>query len=1326
MATPTVQPAFSAGEVGPALFGRTDISKTHVGLATARNGFVSYRGGFYSRAGTAFSGFSMQTGRAYPPRLVPFQYSINQGYALEFGNYYMRLLYNGAFVTEPAVGVVAATRANPCVITIASLSLLGATPVNSSVSATYAPGDQITVAGGSFSTAAVLSVTATQLSSATVNSAGSTSLADNYLGYTPGDSITLAGGTHSSSAQVVVATTKVIAAAVQTGGTGGANGAQTVTGTTGTGTPFQASVTVSGGAITAVNSITVAGSYTANPTIYTNTYYVGVWPYGHYQTDRYYIEPVTGAGLVGAKLYIQMGVATVNVSLGGVYSKNPIAGAFTQALTSGGGTGATFTGVMGPYGLSVSSAGVYTVAPSNPAAQASTTGTGVGAQFNLSFGAGSGFNTGDWVYLSGLGGMTQLNGRTVALTSLGGNQYSLTDAFGNAINSTSYGAYTSGGLAARIYTLATPWGEQDLAYLKFTQSANVMSICCVNQVSNVEYPPSDLIRLAPASWSLSTLNTTQDIAAPGSCSAAVSGGTGTVYYSYVATAVNPADGSESIASPIAQISGGNMSASAGSVTVTCGVVAGTNEYNWYKATVGYSTYAPAGALFGYAGTSYGTQFTDTNIVADFAQVPPLHQNPFARGQILPPQILTGGSNLATCTASINTVTGSGAVLRCVIVGGALSAIIVVDPGQNYSPNDTISFSVTGGGAVAPTANINVGPGSGTYPGVPFYFQQRRGYAFTINQTDTYWLSQPGSYTNFDFRIPTIDSDAITGTPWAQEVNGIQWAIPMPGGLVVLTGLSAWQVSGGGSSASPGSITPSGQQAIPQAYNGCSATVPPLRIENYILYVQAKGSIYRLLSYSFYTNIYSGADQTIYSPQLFSNYTIVAHTYCEEPYKIIWSVRSDGVLLSDTFLPNQEINGWTRHDTQGLFQSVCTVTEPPVDALYAVVRRTINGQTGYMIERFDNRIEWTTNENCWCVDAGLSLAQPTPAANITASAETGAITGYTNLVGGANYGAATQFIVSDPNGGPGTGATATGTIVGGVITALTVSGGSAYANPIISAYDPSGLGAGFSATLTVNTATTLTASASVFSVGNVGSVVRMNGGKAQITGYTSGTQVSATVLSPFMSGVFPLQASSGAWTMTAPVSTIGGLWHLAGGSVVGTADGNPFGPLTVSAGGTITLAQPASNVIVGLGFTVQAQSVYLQDQGGGVTVQGRRKKVTALTARVELSYGMTMGTNQPDGSVQSPPQIAPTWIAMQAPTYDYTPEPYGVTAQTLYTGDVRLPLQADWETPGQIAVQQSWPLPLNILALVPETDEADEPETRFMQKQKGGGGGIQAR
>ncbi len=86
----------------------------------------------------------------------------------------------------------------------------------------------------------------------------------------------------------------VLSAAVLAGnaGTGGTNGTATVAGTTGTGTKFQASVTIASGAISAINSITVPGLYTVSPT-------------------NPYSEPVTGGGLTGAILNLTMGgVAT--------------------------------------------------------------------------------------------------------------------------------------------------------------------------------------------------------------------------------------------------------------------------------------------------------------------------------------------------------------------------------------------------------------------------------------------------------------------------------------------------------------------------------------------------------------------------------------------------------------------------------------------------------------------------------------------------------------------------------------------------------------------------------------------------------------------------------------------------------------------------------------------------------------------------------------------------------------------------------------------------------------------------------------------------------
>ena len=161
-----------------------------------------------------------------------------------------------------------------------------------------------------------------EITGATVSAPGGVSPTASYA---PNDTITLAGGAHTTAGTLKVATTQVVAASVASGGTGCTNGSsKTMTGTTGTGTKFKALVTVAGNSITAVNSISVAGNYTVNPTNLSS-------------------EPVTGDACSGAALAISMGVlslAPLNQPTGlyGIIPANPV----TQASTSGHGSNATF------------------------------------------------------------------------------------------------------------------------------------------------------------------------------------------------------------------------------------------------------------------------------------------------------------------------------------------------------------------------------------------------------------------------------------------------------------------------------------------------------------------------------------------------------------------------------------------------------------------------------------------------------------------------------------------------------------------------------------------------------------------------------------------------------------------------------------------------------------------------------------------------------------------------------------------------------------------------------------------------------------------------
>lgn len=609
---------------------------------------------------------------------------------------------------------------------------------------------------------------------------------------------------------------------------------------------------------------------------------------------------------------------------------------------------------------------------------------------------GHSFSTGDRAFISGVVGMAPINGRFFDVNVIDANNISLFMLNEQGLDSTAFPAYVSGGVASKLYKIATPWAIADIATLKFAQSADVMSFTHPN------YPPYDLARITDTNWTLTQTSFNADIAAPTITAIlatvqpnpSLSPPTLPCAYSYVVTAVNAA-GQESIASNIASATNSvDMSITAGSVIVTWAAVAGASYYNIYRAPTSYNTLPgnttsalppPLGSIFSFVGLSYGTQFVDSNTIPDTTQVPPVHKNPFAMGAIIGASPGSTGHGYTTAVVAISTSTGSGAVIVPIIVGGAVTGYIIQNAGQNYAPGD--SASVTGDGTGA-GVNIVIGPQTGTNPSVVAYFQQRRVYANTLNQPDTYFMSKPGFFTNFDSGVPVQPDDAITGTPWAQQVNGIQWLLSEPGGLVTLTGGGAWQVSGpGGSALNPVAITPSGQQATPQMFAGISQSIGPIPIYTDILFVQAKGNVVRDMVYNYFTNNYAGTDQTVLSSHLFTVGELLQWAWAEEPYKVVWAIRCDGVLLSFTYLKEQEVYGWARHDTAGSFVSITAVTEPPIDAIYVIALRSSPAGTFYIIERMGNRV-WDTSEDPFCVDAGIAGDMPQFTAILTATSLTG--------------------------------------------------------------------------------------------------------------------------------------------------------------------------------------------------------------------------------------------------------------------------------------------------------------------------------------------------
>lgn len=171
-----------------------------------------------------------------------------------------------------------------------------------------------------------------------------------------------------------------------------------------------------------------------------------------------------------------------------------------------------------------------------------------------------------------------------------------------------------------IYEIATPYAAEDLQYLKFAQSADVLTITHLN------YAPKELVRYDHDNWVLSSILFEPSIAPPTNVTASWSGGTGSNMrtYTYLVTAVDADTLEESARSNEVSVSGHREAywTTSEYMTINWTAVSGATEYNIYRSVNG---------IFGYVGTSKTNSFTDDNIEPDLKETAPIQKNPFANG-----------------------------------------------------------------------------------------------------------------------------------------------------------------------------------------------------------------------------------------------------------------------------------------------------------------------------------------------------------------------------------------------------------------------------------------------------------------------------------------------------------------------------------------------------------------------------------------------------------------------------------------------------------------------------------------------------------------------
>ena len=498
-----------------------------------------------------------------------------------------------------------------------------------------------------------------------------------------------------------------------------------------------------------------------------------------------------------------------------------------------------------------------------------------------------------------------------------------------------------------------------------------------------------------------------------------------------------------------------------------------------------------------------------------------------------------------------------------------------------------------------------------YPSCVAYYEQRLGFANTNNAPQTFEMTQIGHYKNMNRSLPIQDDDAISFTINSNQVNEVRHLVPLDD-LIALTQGGEWKISSGGQP-----FTPSTVSAKQQGSFG-SSHVPPVTVGDTVLFVQEAGDSVRDLAYVLDAKTYKGANLSVRANHLFFGKEIVEMAYAKRPSSVVWCVMDDGTLLGLTYVKELGIWGWHQHDTDGLFESVCSIKEGGEDAVYFVVNRTIGGNTKRYIERLHTRV-FNYIEDAFHVDSGKTYDEPVTITGVT-QADPVVITATAH-----DFSNGDEVRITHVDGMQRTNDD------GDLVAAL---------NQYY---------------FIVNNVTA-----------NTFELQDLNSNDLDGTGYTayvSGGEVRKTV------------------------KTLSLLDHLEGELLAVLADGSVQPNVTVS-NGSVTLQRKASEIHIGLPYIADLETldIVAQVEAGG---QAKKKVVTSVTLKVEKSRGFWAGPNEDQLTEKK----------------QRTDEDYGVPTR-MTTGTQKLIIKSGWNSNGRILVRQVDPLPLSVLAIIPEVVVGD--------------------
>ncbi len=266
-----------------------------------------------------------------------------------------------------------------------------------------------------------------------------------------------------------------------------------------------------------------------------------------------------------------------------------------------------------------------------------------------------------------------------------------------------------------------------------------------------------------------------------------------------------------------------------------------------------------------------------------------------------------------------------------------------------------------------------------YPNAIALHDSRIIYAGTSSNPSSLWGSYSNDFQNF--KQGAYDADSWFFTLASTTGGQIQWLVSKSA-LLIGTTLDEWSMQ---ASDQTRPITPTNVNVRQQSRYGSSFAGAQI-INDTILYIQRMSRKIRELVYTWASETWVSNDVTALAEHT-TRTGILETAYQRVPDAILWLVRGDGQLVSMTYEREQQVVGFARHLTDGVFESVATINGTNAeDEVWVLVRRTINGATARYVERFKlgmrDALDTADKANWWYVDAGKLQTFGSPTTTIT--------------------------------------------------------------------------------------------------------------------------------------------------------------------------------------------------------------------------------------------------------------------------------------------------------------------------------------------------------